>query len=122
MKTLSILLFLVSGSVLACIPCNEPHAPAELILFSEPFWNKNDVPEATKGTVVASFDLSESGRPYNIQILKVSPNNLEKSKLVKSISNSKFKIETDKCGKLKRELNVNLTHTFELHFDNVLSL
>ena len=110
-----------SRGVSACGPCNVPHVPAELILFNEPFWSKSEIPKDKRGTAVITFDLSKSGKPLNIKITKVNPSSLNKSKLLRAITNSKFRTEIDVCKQLKREKNKKLTYTFELTFENFLA-
>jgi hypothetical protein len=123
-KNESNLLLLLMGSfscpILACLPpCEEKFEPAELVIYFEPMWSKKDIPENRKGSVTANFDLSDTGKPMNVRILKKTPEKLSESKLTSSIQMAKFTVEKIECSKKARKINKNITHTFELTFENV---
>jgi len=120
MKVLLICLVIFPRLVYACLPCVENHQPYELVAYTEPLWMEREVPKNKVGKIKALFDLSPLGKPINVKILKINPENLNRDKLIRSIQAALFSLETVDCLEKERALNKNIEHTFILTFDNML--
>jgi len=119
LRFLMLPIILFSSSTFACLSCEEDYKDAQFVSFSEPYWSENDVPEIRKGSVTARFDVADSGKPYNIQILRIVPDTLDESKLIKSIQSAQFTVYRIDCDQKKEMNKKDLTYTFDLLFDNV---
>lgn len=122
MKQYIFLLFLYFFSIplFACSGTSdqvEGGLPLRLVIYSEPFWNKNEIPKGKVGKVTVSFRLSSAGSPHDVRMIEMVPSDLNKQKLIESIEMARFEPEINlKTGPKDK----TYTYTFILSFENAL--